>query len=503
MVIAVSRDSSDDLERARLERDLYWRLLELGAHEDLRAMLEEALHLIVEVTGASKGYLALYADDDDEPRFVLTKGLAADEITGVGRAVSTGVIAAAISTGRTILTASALDDPRFSDNRSVQLAKIGAVLCAPIGGVGVLYLAGSANDVFTDSDRERADAFARHLAPFVDRLIARERDHQTADPTQPFRTRLRLDGIVGRSAALAAVLADVESAARFDVNVVLAGPSGTGKTALARAIHNNSARNAHAFVELNCAAMPEPLFESELFGALPGAHSTATRRIRGKLAAAEGGTLLLDELTELGASAQAKLLQFLQSREYYPLGASKPERANVRLIAATNVDLEAAVRDKKFREDLYYRIIMLVVRVPPLEARREDIVPLANHFCASACTKHGIPPLSLSASAARAVVVADWPGNIRQLGHVIETAVIRAAVAKSNAVEIRHLFGDTRGEASTGAPETFQEATRRFQQQLVETALQESNWNVSEAARRLGLSRAHVHNLITSFELKR
>src|SRR5262249_36164576 len=158
-----------------------------------------------------------------------------------------------------------------------------------------------------------------------------ERDAE--DATKPLRARLKLEGLAGRSRALAEVFRQVESAARFEISVLLTGPSGTGKTALARAIHDNSQRAGKPFLELNCAALPETLFESELFGAVPGAHSTATRKIQGKLAAAQGGTIFLDEIGELSLNIQSKLLQFLQSKEYFPLGSAKPEKADVRILA--------------------------------------------------------------------------------------------------------------------------------------------------------------------------
>src|SRR5262245_4175493 len=290
-----------DAARLLLERDLYYRLLELGARQDLAPLLEEALALIVEVTGARKGFLSVHGPDasGSEPPFWIARGCSAEDVDGIRRSVSRGVIAEAMATGRTVVTPSALEDPRFRDNRSVQAHGIGAVVCAPVGGdgpIGVLYLQDREPDgSFSDEDRRCAETFARHLAPLVDRLTTRGRQDEDRDPTRPLRKRMRVDGLVGRSAALADVLTQVEAAGRFDVSVLLGGPSGSGKTALARAIHEHSPRAGKVFVEINCAALPEPLFESELFGAMPGAHSSALKRVPGKLAAAEGGTLFLDE----------------------------------------------------------------------------------------------------------------------------------------------------------------------------------------------------------------
>ena len=184
----------------------------------------------------------------------------------------------------------------------------------------------------------------------------------------------------------------------LDVSILLTGESGTGKSQIARVVHENGPPRRHPFIEVNCAALPETLIESELFGAVAGGHSTATRSIPGKVAAAERGTLFLDEVSELTPASQGKLLQLLQSKQYFPLGASETRTADVRVIAATNTDLEAAVKRGRFREDLFYRLQVLPVRVPGLAERRDDIPELAHHFCAS-CS--GAPPAARARALAR------------------------------------------------------------------------------------------------------
>jgi Nif-specific regulatory protein len=497
----------EDPDRICRERDLYLRLLRLGEEPDLGSFLKEALALLVEITGASQGYLEI-ADEDSrasDARWSIAHGFSDAEVERIRSAVSRGIIAEAMATGQTILTPSAFLDPRFRDRGSVQIHKIEAVLCAPIGHeatLGVLYLQGrQSGGLFSPEDQASAEIFARHLAPFAHRLLMRERERP--DVTKNIRSKLRLEGVIGRSQALAALLQQVALVAPLDVNVLLTGESGTGKSQIARIIHDNAPRKAGPFVELNAAALPEGLVESELFGSMPGAHSTATRRVEGKVAAAEKGTLFLDEIGDLSLPAQGKILQLLQSKQYYPLGGTKPVAADVRVIAATNADLRSAVAERRFREDLFYRLQVLPIRVPSLAERHEDVPELLAFFVASACERHRLPHLELSEGALRAAQSAEWPGNVRQLAHAAEAAAIRAGGEGAVRIERTHLFPDTGAANREEEALTFQEATRRFQSRLLREALEESDWNVNEVARRLDVARSHVYNLIRAFQLRR
>ena len=473
--------------------------------DDLQPLLNQALALVVDATEAERGYLEIEHADESGRRWSIAHGFTQQEVATVQTVISRGIIAAALAANETIMTESAMLDPRFSNRTSVRAGRIDGVLCVPIRrlpAVGVVYLEGRAGARrFSPDDRDKAELFSRLLAPLADRLLIRDR--RASDWTLPFRAKLRLGSLIGHSEALAALFAQIELVAPLNVHVLITGDSGTGKSHVARAIHDNGPRSTRPFVELNCAALPETLLESELFGALPGAHSTAVQKLPGKIAAAEQGTLFLDEVGELSLASQAKLLHLVQAGQYYPLGSPKPVQANVRVIAATNIDLQAGVAERRFREDLFYRLQVLPIRVPTLAERPGDIALLAASFCMDACDRHGFPRITLASGAVNAAESAEWPGHVRQLAHAVEAAVIRASADRAERVKTHHLFPEVPEPRPDDGIRSFQDATRDFQAGLLRGALESSGWNVADVARRLDIARSHAYNLIRAFGLRR
>jgi two-component system response regulator HydG len=300
--------------------------------------------------------------------------------------------------------------------------------------------------------------------------------------------------LVAESAPMKAALAAARQVAATDATVLLLGESGTGKSQLARYIHYQGKRAGAPLVEVHCAALPETLLEGELFGHEKGAFTGAIQRKAGHLSAADGGTLFLDEIGELTAATQVKLLRFLQERTYVPLGATSASRVDVRIISATNRDLDEAVRAGSFREDFFYRLNVFAIRVPPLRERRDDLLPLAERFLAA----RGLPPGKLGPGARERLLGHPWPGNVRELENALERALI---LAGDGVIAPEHL---TVGGSSTPGGRRAAELVGEgfsldgFEAELIQAALERAGGNKTEAARLLGVTRRRLYSLLAS-----
>lgn len=308
-------------------------------------------------------------------------------------------------------------------------------------------------------------------------------------------------GIIGESAALKRVLREVEIVAPTDSTVIILGETGTGKELIAKAVHHLSRRAAHGFVKLNCAAIPANLLEAELFGHERGAFTGAVNQRIGRFETAHKGTLFLDEIGDLPLELQPKLLRVLQEQEFERLGSSRTQKTDVRLVAATHQNLLDKIEDGEFRRDLYYRLNIFPITLPPLRERREDIEPLAEHFARSFGAKmqkqiRDIPPPTL-----RILLEHDYPGNVRELQNIIERAVIRAA---DGVLRPEHLKVEASGARKqiTNAPQTLADFERIF---ILQT-LKENNWQVGGAggaATRLGLKRSTLNSKMEKLGINR
>jgi len=320
----------------------------------------------------------------------------------------------------------------------------------------------------------------------IDAVVPRVLDHPAAG------THLR---IVGESVEWRRVLRDATQVAATDTTVLITGESGTGKEVVARFIHAASPRRHRPFVALNCAALPEQLLESELFGYERGAFTSAHQAKPGQLELAAGGVLFLDEVTEMSLAAQAKFLRVLQEREFQRLGGTRLVKANIRVIAATNRDLHQAVARGAFREDLFYRLQVFDIAIPPLRDRRDDILPISEAMLQAISRSFGRPPAALTPGAREALRRHHWPGNVRELSNALERAAIRC---DGSLIEAEHLAlrpaERPRGEGSSDL--------RSVERDLIVRVLEECRANKARAARRLGLTRTQLYSRIQKYGLE-
>jgi len=493
------REAAEPPATARAQHDL--RALLLISTTLNRITTEEELHgRLLEVLAGSlpaeQVALVLIGADGDS-RIVDARQLAGTPPVPVSQTVVTE----ALEQRAGLLTCGAGGDGRPAAD-SAETAAAESILCVPMvvhdRALGALYLTTSGDNAFDPDHLQFATAIANVAAIVLDNVrhvawLHRERARLQED----------LEGyhsLVGRSVAMRRVYTVVAKVARSDATVLITGETGTGKELVARAVHFNGARAKRPFVAINCAALTESLLESELFGHERGAFTGAVTQKKGKLEVADGGTVFLDEVGELAPALQSKLLRALELREFERLGGTRPVRVDIRLISATNRRLQDDVAAGRFRSDLYHRLHVVDIELPPLRERREDIPALASHFLERFARKSARPLRGIAADAMKYLIAYDWPGNVRELENTIE----RAIVLGTSAYIMRDDLPDALLQQPGSGEESprFHNAVRQAKVGVIVEAFREARHSYTEAARLLGLHPNYLHRLIRSLDMK-
>jgi len=473
----------------------------IGGIRDQDSLQWQLLGMIFDLVPAERGAVLLF---DRTGEF--SSAVAWDRVRGPGHPVRVSrTVVQRVGRDRVgVVVNDVSGDEVFNQIPTLAELSVSSLLCVPLvvsgTAVGAIYLDSQAPGEHFDDDHLQVMTAVAGIASIA--LDNVRQWQQLRQENQELRAEVDLEhDMIGASPRMKNVFNFIRRVAPTDSTVLIEGESGTGKELVARAIHRNSPRSERPFVAINCAAITETLLESELFGHEKGAFTGAVSQKKGKMEAAEGGTLFLDEVSELAPSLQAKLLRVLQEREFERVGGTRPIKLDIRLIAATNRLLPEAVQGGTFRKDLYYRLNVVAVTMPPLRDRREDIPSLTDHFIAKASRKCKARMKPLSAEARSYLINYDWPGNVRELENAIERALVLGSTES--------ILPDDLPEAllEAGAPAVESSAKyhgriREVKKQLVLQALQQADSNYIEAAKALGMHPNSLLRLIRTLDLK-
>ena len=467
---------------------------------DLRQSLTDVMEKFNRHLGMMRASIALLDPVTETLRIEYAHGLSQEEKAKGFYKIGEGVIGTVAQTGKPVVVSRIDKDPRFLNRTKsrgdLSKANLGFI-CVPIKLsnqiIGVLSAdipyrssAGFDTDLRLLNIAASVIGQAVHLTRSIEEERSRFRD-ENIQLRHQLQERYAIEGVIGNSRKIREVLEQVLQVAASSTTVLIRGETGTGKELIAHAIHYNSPRAAHPFVKINCAAVPETLLESELFGYVKGAFTGATKSRKGRFEQADGGTLFLDEIGDLSPALQAKLLRALQFKEFEPLGTNETVKVDVRVLAATSKDLEEGLRRERFREDLYYRINVFPIFLPPIRDRKDDIVLLADHFLEKYSKGSGKPISRISTPAIDMLVSYHWPGNVRELENCMERAVL---ICQGDVIRAEHLPPSLQIAKSPGgsSPGSLPAAVENLEREMILEALKSTHGHQGRAGRVLGLT---------------
>jgi Nif-specific regulatory protein len=473
----------------------------IGGIRDQESLQWQLLGFVFDVVPAERGAVLL-CDQPDE----FTSTAAWDRVRGPGHPVrvSRTVVQRVLKDRVGLVVRDVAGSDAMRQVKTLTELKVSSLLCVPLlvarRVLGVIYLdSTNPRSEFDENHLQVMTAVAGIASLAFDNVKQWEKLRQE---NQELRAEIELEhNMVGGSPAMRKVFDFIRRVAPTDSTVLVQGESGTGKELVAHALHRNSPRAEQPFVAINCAAIAESLLESELFGHEKGAFTGAAAQKKGKVEVAEGGTLFLDEIGELAPGLQAKLLRVLQEREFERLGGTKPIKLDIRLIAATNRSLPEAVKAGTFRNDLYYRLNVVTLNMPPLRDRREDISVLADHFVAKASRTSRTRVKPLSPEAVAALMHYDWPGNVRELENALERALVLGSTESILPDDLPEAVLES-GSTATAPADKYHGSIKETKKQLILQALQQANGNYIEAAKALGMHPNSLLRLVRNLDLK-
>ncbi|MFB6263156.1 MAG: sigma 54-interacting transcriptional regulator [Bradymonadaceae bacterium] len=479
-------DEPSDRDVVREELQGYRKLFDFSKRllrdYELPSLLDNLLDAVIDITHADKGFLILV--EDDEFGIKVARNVNRESIPDAMAHVSDSIISTVLDSQEAIIVSDATENEEFNSSESVVNLNLSSVMCVPLQDrgelLGLIYVGNeTVSNLFTRRHLDLLTIFAAQASLIVSNAILVRDLKLDKQQLSKRLSEMRFGELIGASDAMRDVFRKVEKVAPTDVNVLITGQTGTGKELVAREIHNRSQRYKGPFVTINCGAIPESLLESELFGHVEGAFTGATRTRDGKFQAAHGGTIFLDEIGEMPLELQVKLLRVLQEHEVKKVGASAAESVNIRVVAATNRDLEAAVESGEFREDLYYRLNVVQLELPPLELRGDDVVLIARHYIDELCQELDVGSKELAPETIEAMRQYDWPGNVRQLENRLKKAILLSerSVIRPEDLGLEPEMMDSIAPLS--------EAKEQFARRYVMEALERNDGNRTRAAEEL------------------
>ncbi|MGD8316944.1 MAG: sigma 54-interacting transcriptional regulator [Myxococcales bacterium] len=461
--------------------DFNRRLLQIRS---IPEQIEALLDAVIEVVHANKGFVILLRNG--EPEIAAARNVDRQTIPDAVTQLSDSILRRCIDTLQPLIVSDAVHDTMFNSSESVLDLQLSSVMVAPLIAqgelLGLIYV-GNDNvvNLFEQSSLQVLTVFAGQASLILQTAILLNQLTTDRDRMAGELEAQRFGDIIGSCPSLQEVFRRVEKVAAADVNVLITGETGTGKELFARELHRRSNRAKGPFVVVNCGAIPENLMESELFGHVRGAFTGAVSTRQGSFQAADGGTLFLDEIGEMPLSLQVKLLRALQERVVTKVGDTKPEAVDIRVLAATNRDLEVAIKEGSFREDLYYRLNVVNLHLPPLRERGDDVVMLAKFLLHKYAAEFGSPVRGFTPKAIEALRAYDWPGNVRQLENRIKKAIVLADKTLIGADDLD--LGDDRQRAVVPLAQAREDFTRRY----ILDVLERNGGNRTRTARDLGV----------------